>query len=170
MFETQYHHLTDDELLHIAEDRAHLTDEARIALDSELSQSKLRSSYIHTYRVLREEAENADELERARPTYSFRSGLAKRFMGKANRRRDPGGSFEEYESTLWFAILFFPVFPIGTFTVRREFERWLGISWPGSEVAIERHPRDWNQILITWEGRRRGVGLASGIPASDSSP
>jgi len=145
-----YHHLTDDELLHIAEDRNNLTDEARLALDTELNSRKLTSADIDTYRVGREEAEKADQLQRARTTYSFNRGITKEFFGKANRRRDPSGAFEEYESTLWFVVFWFPLFPIGTFTLRRDIKRWLGIEWKGSEVALERHPRNWEQILLTW--------------------
>jgi hypothetical protein len=146
----EYHLLTDDELLHIAEDRDNLTDEARQALDAELSSRKLSSADIDTFRVGREEVEKADQVRRAKATYSLDNGVVKKFLGKANRRRDPGGSFEEYESTLWFVVLWFPVFPIATFTVRREITRWLGIEWKGLEVAKQRHPRNWEQILLTW--------------------
>ena len=71
-------------------------------------------------------------------------------MGKANLQRDLGGQFEQYDSTLWFVVLWFPVFPIGTFTVRRFLEPQVGIAWPGRKIAIERHPRNWEQILLTW--------------------
>jgi len=72
------------------------------------------------------------------------------FFGKGNRRRDPSGLFEQYDATLWFVVFWFPVFPIATYTVRRDFSRRLGISWAGNEVASERHPRNWEQILLTW--------------------
>ncbi len=146
----EYHHLTDDELLHIAEERDQLTDEARQVLDAELNSRKLSRADLDTYRVSHEAAEKADQLKRARTTYSYNNLVVKKFLGKTNRRRDPSGSFEEYESTLWFVVLWFPVFPIATFTVRRDITRWQGIEWKGFEVAKERHPRNWEQILLTW--------------------
>jgi hypothetical protein len=144
-----YRHLTDDELLHLAEQRNQLTDDAQLALNAELNSRKLSSADIDTYRTGREEAEKADELRRARTTY-YNRGWAKKFLGKANRRRDESGTFEEYESTLWFVVWLFPVFPIGTFTVRRDIKRRLGLEWKGPEVALERQPRNWEQILLTW--------------------
>lgn len=61
-----YHHLTDDELLHIAEERHQLTDEARQTLDAELHSRKLTRADLDTYRVGHEEAERADQLKRER--------------------------------------------------------------------------------------------------------
>lgn len=72
------------------------------------------------------------------------------FLGKTNRRRDPSGLFEQYDATLWFVVFWLPVFPIATYTVRRTLERWLGLAWAGSEIAVERRPRNWEQILLTW--------------------
>ncbi|HKI26052.1 MAG TPA: hypothetical protein VKA07_06985 [Candidatus Sulfotelmatobacter sp.] len=146
----EYQHLTDDELLQLAEEREHLTDDARLVLGGELSRRKLSSSDIDSHRLQREAEEKADDLKRATPTYIFHAGLGKKFLGKSNRRRDPSGLFEQYDATLWFVVLWFPVFPIATYTVRRDFERWLGIDWAGAQVALEGHPRNWEQILLTW--------------------
>jgi hypothetical protein len=146
----EYQHLTDDELLHLAEDREQLTDEACLALDAELNRRRLASSDIQSYRQQRETAEKADDLERAAPTYIFRAGLGKKFLGKTNRKRDPSGLFESYDSTLWFVALWFPVFPIATYTVRRDFEKWLGFVFASDPIAVERHSRNWEQILLTW--------------------
>jgi hypothetical protein len=144
----EYQRLTDDELLHLGEQKDQLTEEGRVGLEGELSRRKLSSSDIGSYRVLREAADKADQLKRAAPRYAY--GVGQRFFGKANRQRDANGAFEQYDATLWFVIFWLPVFPIATFTVRRDLERWLGFSWAGSEVAIERRPRNWEQILLTW--------------------
>jgi hypothetical protein len=146
----EYQHLTADELLHLAEERDHLTDEARHSLDAELSRRRVAPSDIESYRLQCEAGENADKLKRAVPSYIPSAGLGKKFLGKANRLRDPSGLFEQYETTLWFVVLWFPIFPIATFTVKRELGRWLGLTVASSEVAIERHPRNWEQILLTW--------------------
>jgi len=84
------------------------------------------------------------------PRYIPNLGLGTKFLGKTNRSRDTSGSFEQYDSTLWFVVLWFPIFPIATFTVKRDLERWMGFTASSDEVAIERQPRNWEQILLTW--------------------
>jgi hypothetical protein len=146
----EYPHLTEDELLHLAEDRQQLTDDARLALDAELSRRRLAPSDIDAYHVEREAADKAEKLKRTVRSYISNVGLGKKFLGKANRHRDTEKLFEQYDATLWFVVLWFPVFPIATFTVRRDLERWLGFTVGSEAVAIERHPRNWEQILLTW--------------------
>jgi hypothetical protein len=41
-----YQNLTDDEILHLAEDREHLTEDARLVLDGELQRRGLSPSDI----------------------------------------------------------------------------------------------------------------------------
>jgi tRNA(fMet)-specific endonuclease VapC len=147
---TEYQNLTQGELLHLAEDKEQLTDEARLALDGELKVRRLSSSDIDSYRLQREAVEKADKLKRAAPSYIHSVGLGKKFFGKTNRHRDTESLFEQYDTTLWFVVLWFPVFPIATYTVRRDLERWLGMLVASDPVAIERHPRNWEQILLTW--------------------
>ena len=147
---TEHQLLTDDELLHLAEERNQLTDNACVSLDAEISRRRLSPSDIDSYKRQHAEADKADKLRRATPQLLPAVGLGKKFFGKANRRRDPSGLFEHYETTLWFIVLWFPVFPIASYTVRRELERWLGMVVPSDAVALERHPRNWEQILLTW--------------------
>jgi hypothetical protein len=146
----EYQHLTADELLHLAEEREQLTDEARLALDGELNRRGLSSSDIDSYRIQREVVEKADKLKHAAPSYIHSVGLGKKFFGKTNRHRDTESLFEQYDTTLWFVVLWFPVFPIATYTVRSDLERWLGMLVASDPVAIGRHPRNWEQILLTW--------------------
>jgi len=146
----EYQHLTEDELLHLAEDREQLTDDARLALDAELSRRRLRPSDIEAYRIECEAADKAERLKRVARFYIHRVGLGKKFLGKTNRYRDPSGLFERYDTTLWFVILWVPIFPIATYTVRRDLERWWGGVSASDEIALERHPRNWEQILLTW--------------------
>jgi hypothetical protein len=146
----EYQRLSQDELLHLAEEKDQLTDEARLALDAELHRRKVTSSDVDFHRIEFDAADKADKLKRATPDLILYGGLGKRFLGKANRHRDPGRMFEQYETTLWFVVLWFPVFPIATFTVRRELERWLGMLVASDAVALDRHPRNWEQILLTW--------------------
>ena len=146
----EYQRLTEDELLNIAEDRQHLTDEARSELDAELNRRKLASSNVDSYRLQQETANKVDELKRAAPRFIFWYGFGQKFLGKSDRQRDPSGLFEKYDSTLWFVVLWFPILPMGTYTVRRSLTKWLGIVFASDEVALERLARNWEQILLTW--------------------
>jgi hypothetical protein len=146
----QYEHLTEDELLHVADEREQLTDEARLALDSELRRRSLSTSEIDTYKQKCANDNKADELRRAKRQVVHNVGLGKKFFGKTNCRRDPSGLFELCESTLWFVVLWFPVYPIATYTVRRDLERWMGKPFASTEIALGRHPRNWEMILFTW--------------------
>ena len=146
----EYQYLTHDELLRLTTEKEQLTDEARLALEGELDRRRLSSSDIDAYRIQREAADKADKLKRATPSYIHSVGLGKKFLGKTNRHRDAERLFEQYDTTLWFVVLWFPVFPIATYTVRRDLERWLGILVASDPVAIGRHPRNWELILLTW--------------------
>jgi hypothetical protein len=150
----EYQHLTADELLHLAEEREQLTEEARLALDGELHRRRLSSSDVDSHRIEHAAAARAEDLRVASRltgiTYISHVGFGKKFLGRSNRRRDPSGLFEQYDTTLWFVVLWFPVFPIATFTVRRELERWLGMLVASDAIALDRHPRNWEQILLTW--------------------
>lgn len=145
-----YQTLTDDELLHLAQGAEELTDEARVVLDAELSRRKLTASDIALHLMQCDQWEKEDERRRAVRSYISHVGLGKKFLGRANRRRDPGAPFELCESTLWFVVLWFPVFPIATYTVRRNLEQWWGGVSASNEIPLERLPRDWEQILLTW--------------------
>lgn len=146
----QYEHLTEDELLHVADERDQLTDDARVALESELRRRNLSTSDIDEYRRQCADDNEADKVRRARRQIIPNLGLGRKFLGRANRRRDQSGLFELYESTLWFVVLWFPVYPIATYTVRRDLERWLGMEIASDEIALDRHSRNWEMILLTW--------------------
>ena len=146
----QYEHLTEDELLHVADEKEQLTDEARLALESELRRRNLSTSDINAYKQQLADDDKAEKLRRASRQVVHNVGLGKKFLGMTSRRRDASGLFELYESTLWFVVLWFPVYPIATYTVRRDLERWLGMTIPSSEIALDRHPRNWEMILLTW--------------------
>jgi hypothetical protein len=146
----RYQHLTEDELLHVADESEQLTDEARLALESELRRRNLSTSEVNAYKRQAADDNEADKLRRARRQVIPHLGLGKKFLGKTNCRRDPSDLFELYESTLWFVVLWFPVYPIATYTVRRDLERWLGIVFTSNEIALDRHPRNWAMILLTW--------------------
>jgi hypothetical protein len=149
-----YESLIDDEVLQIATEREQLTDDARMLLDSELARRQLSIKDVQSQKVAYERAE---KLERARlghrilsqSTFS-RPGFGINFLGKCNFCRDLAGHFEEYDATQWIVVFWLPIFPIGTCTVQRTLSRWLGLSFRSDPQIIARHPRNWEQILLTW--------------------
>ncbi len=150
----EYQNLTNDEVLQIATEREQLTDEARMVLDSEPTRRKLSIRDIHSQKIAYERAEN---LERARRQHKIldgrsfqRSGIGFGFLGMRNLRLDASGNSEEYEATRWFCILWIPIFPIATFTVRRSLSHWKRLTFRSDPQIIARHPRNWEQILLTW--------------------
>jgi hypothetical protein len=150
----RYEDLNRDELLHVAVERDQLTDEARMELDIELSLRNISTADVNSYRLEYEMAEHDDKVRAAnrltRPSFASSRGFGFKFLGKMNYHRDPSDRFEEYDSTQWFTTFWLPIFPVATFKVRRDRSRWLGIPWKSGPQALERYPRNWNQILLTW--------------------
>jgi hypothetical protein len=148
-----YQNLTDDEVLQLALEREQLTDDARLVLDSELVHRRLSIKDIESHRIGVRVAQKREESQTAHRVFnqnSFpRPGFGTALLGKRNLRRDPSERFEEYEATQWVIAIWLPIFPIGTFTVRRGLSRWLGMA-RSDPVIIQRQARDWEQILLTW--------------------
>jgi hypothetical protein len=150
------HHesLTDDEVLQIATEREQLTGYARMLLDLELARRQLSIKDVQSQKVAYERAEKRDRARLghrilSQSTFS-RPGFGINFLGKRNFCRDPAGHFEEYDATQWIAVFWLPIFPIATCTVHRTLSRWLGLSFKSDPQIIARHPRNWEQILLTW--------------------
>ena len=150
----EYQSLTDDEVLQIATEREQLTDDARMVLDSELARRRLSIKDVQSQKAAFERAEKLDRARRQHKILSSsslrRSGTGIRFRGGQNLHRDPSGEYEQYDSTKWVVVLWIPVFPIGTFTVRRRLSRWMGMTFRSDPQIIARQPRNWEQILLTW--------------------
>jgi hypothetical protein len=70
-----YQNLTDDEILHLAEDRGQLTEGARV-LDSVLQRRGLSLSGVDSYRAESVATEDADKLKRSTTFIFTELGLA----------------------------------------------------------------------------------------------
>lgn len=146
-----YQNLTRDELLRLALEKDQLTDEARLALDSEISSRRISSSDIASFQD-ESQAAQAEE-DRDVPAFAASSGshIGKKFFGMKNRTHDARFRIEEYDTTLWFFILWFPIFPIGSYRIRRLFHRrWYFCASDEFHVLQKLSERDWEQILVTW--------------------
>jgi hypothetical protein len=126
----------------------------RIELDIALSLRNISAAEVTSYRLECELAEHEDKVRAAnrlsRPGFGSSRGFGFKFLGKMNYCCDPSGRFEEYDSTQWFTAFWLPIFPVATFKVRRDRSRWLGIPLKSAPQALERYPRNRNQIFVTW--------------------
>lgn len=146
----QYQHLSDDEILNLARDETNLTDEARKALSVELSRRNISLSDIQTYAAETGALETAENHE-LRKLLAPKVYGNKKFLGKNNFIGDASSGSEEYDATLWFVVYWFPLFPLGTYRVRRNRSRKRWWNFFNPDIAIvTKLPLNWEQILRTW--------------------
>jgi hypothetical protein len=144
---TQYEHLTEDELLHLATQRVQLSDEARLRLDDELSRRGPGAEQIRTYS---DETEVLREAKGRRVRLRSYRGVGTTFYGRSHSSCDPNLRIEEFDTTLWFVFIYFPLIPIRRYRIRRRFRPWWRILASNNFHVLSRLPRDWEQILLTW--------------------
>jgi hypothetical protein len=132
-------------LLRLAVDAAaDLTPEANIALNFELSKRRLNQS-------VRMESFRGDELQRKEDLrrdpgrlWTFR-GIGRKRLGKADYNCNSETGLEQFKTTVFVVIFWFPLIPTGTFRI----ERMRG--WFSDRMTVlERLPLDWEQILKVW--------------------
>ena len=145
MFE--YDNLTEDELLQLAVERDELTEEARLALDTELSRRRIGSDEI---KVLEAEARAAREKEENLSVSNLFRGANKEFYGKGTYTHDVRNRVEEFDTTLWFVVFYFPLIPLGSYRIRRRFRSRWNIFASETVHVVRQLPRYWEQILLTW--------------------
>ena len=143
-----YEHFSRNELLRIALDKRRLTEEARLAWDTELSRRGISNGDIGTFESEQASAEAADQ--KVVREVEFLYGIGKKLSGRKNYSHDPRFRIEEFDSTLWFILFWMPIFPLATYRIRRRFRRWWNVCTSDSYRVIARLPRNWEQILVTW--------------------
>jgi len=155
-----YQHLTRDELLNLAQERDQLTGEAQFALDSEIGARQIEASEVSNYarETLAREKATQRRSERSRFSHETRN---RRFFEKKNRKLDLRLRVEEFDTTLWF-VLWIPVFPVGSYRIRRRFQRWWNRCRSLRLHVLETRSRDWEQIFRTWL-KTAGIVIALGL-------
>lgn len=144
---TQYEHLSESELLHLATEREQLTDESRLRLDAELSRRGLGAEQIRSYSAETIALCKAEELEVKLRLYR---GIGTTFYGRSHYSCDPELRTEEFDTTLWFVLAYFPLIPIRGYRIRRRFRPRWNIFASNTFHVLSRLPCDWEQILFTW--------------------
>jgi hypothetical protein len=145
-----YQHSKRDELLRLALEKDQLTDEARLALETEISGRRITQSDIQSFKDELQSAQAKEDRD-VRAVFTPSSHLGKKFFGVKNRVHDARLLIEEFDTTLWFFALWFPIFPLGSYRIRRPFRRWWNLCASDEFHVLHKFPqRNWEQILVTW--------------------
>ena len=149
----EYGYKSDDELMRLALDAQSLTDESRGILTSELRKRKL---------------DTPDQLTRFAEGERYRKhlydinlgdlilvvphGFGRRAYGRANV--EIGGTREEYDTTVFAVVFYFPLVPMGSYRFSREQNS-------KSFRVLEKRPLNWPQIVLVW---LKSVAILIAIP------
>jgi len=140
----EYEAKTDDELLRLAADASDLTPEANMALNFELSKRRLnQSERMESFR--RDELQRKEDLRKDPGKLWTLRGIGRKRFGKADFSYDSETGLEQFKTTIFIVVAYFPLIPTGTFRIERKRE------WFSNRMTVlERLPLDWEQILKVW--------------------
>ena len=144
-FLREYETKTDDELLRLAIDPSQLTYEANFALSTELLKRRLNPEDIQRLKEREEIQKKKDERNVGQLWVIHNFGLGKRRFGKADYKYYESRKLEEFTTTIFFLIFWFPLIPLGTYRIMRKksfFSTRFGV--------IEKLPLNWPQVLKVW--------------------
>ncbi len=162
-YQKNYEQMTDDDLLRIATQKDSLTNEAKEALSSELLKRNLSKKDIHSYETDQNKLQDAWDKRTGDVSHFMLIGLGRAFYGRSNYTRNEDGRYEEWDTTLWLIFLWLPIFPEGSFRIKREFMKSSFFNpWQIQEykfLILKRLPLNWTQIKKTW--LRTGIVFGS---------
>ena len=150
-----YSRKTDDELLTLALEADSLTTEARSALSGELRRRKLDSpARLSEFSTEQNHYKHLDDIDIGKVTPSLlRSrGIGRRAYGRSNV--EIRGTSEEYDTTVFAVVFFFPLVPIGSYRFSREQGR-------RQFQVLDKKPLDWSQVLWVWV---KALAIVAAIP------
>lgn len=137
---------SDEELLRIQLDSENLTMEASAALTSELAKRGINGNErMNAFRD--QEAKRKEELSKNPGSlfFTLRLGVGRWYFGKADHVYDSTTGIEQFRTTVFIVLLFFPAIPTGSYLVekRRGF-------LSGKLRILKKLPLDWEQVLKVW--------------------
>lgn len=143
--DSEYRDKTDSELLRLAMNREQLTPEANVALSGELARRRIDSG-AHLDAARQEEQDRQAENERSIGTLGFFPlfGAGRMRFGRAGRLYDAESNLEQFKTTVFIVLFYFPLIPTGTYLVERNRDS------PDDLIVLEKLPLDWEQILAVW--------------------
>jgi len=151
-FTGEYQSKTDEELLRLAVDLANLIPEANLALKNELSRRGIDTA--EHLLPFQEDEKRRKEANSKHPGPLFvihPFGIGHVRLGKADRVSDPATGLEQFRTTMFIALFWFPLVPTGTFLIKKK-RSFLSKRF----TVLERLPLDWRQVRRVW-------GVAVGI-------
>jgi hypothetical protein len=141
-----YRKLNDNELLQLTLEFNDLTDGAQFALEAELRARNLPTpERMRKFVSLENETLIGKKAIQDGGPGRFRLwlpwGIGYMNFGKADRRRYVNSKTQEYTTTMFFLLLWFPLIPVKTYRVE---DRGWKLVW------LERLPLDWRQVRRVW--------------------
>jgi len=144
-FAREYAGKSNDDLLRLAWAPQHLVDDARIALQTEMSRRGLKATDIDTARFEQEKHEEQQERQAANRLIGLHwRGVGTARFCKWDRTYDPVSQNEEFTTTIFFMVGWVPLIPLGTWRVRRR----KGLFRKAQ--TLEKLPFNWSQVLWVW--------------------
>lgn len=140
----EYQTKSDDELLRLALDAQQLTSEAQFALSGELTRRRLNTSEA-LENARQNEDERIAEIERdpGKEFFIPWGGIGRMRFGKANKTLDASTGCQQFRSTVFVVLLWFPLVPIGTYLMERK-------TFTDDAYGVQKLPLDWEQVLSVW--------------------
>lgn len=141
-----YRSFSDEDLARLDGDRSSLTDEAQLALDSELRARGLTGTTLIEAKNEVKQIQKENELQTG-TLFLFR-GFGRRILGKKDYEKNELAGTEQFTTTVWIVLGWIPVIPTGTFRISRPCASF----WDNNNdklVVLERSPIDWSQASMT---------------------
>lgn len=132
----------DEELLLIALDAQSLTPEAHLALSSELKRRQLDSP-DELKRFVKEQSyhQHLDNIDLGNLVLRIPHGIGRRAYGRDNV--ETIGIKDDYDTTVFGVVFYFPLVPLGTYRCSREQGR-------KDFVVLQKKSLNWPQVFAVW--------------------
>lgn len=120
-------------------------------MESELRRRNLSTSEINAYKRQCADDNEDDKLRRARRQVIPNLGLGKKVPWEDKPTSGPERLLRtvRIDSLVCCSLVFPFTLSLHTRCVVI-WERWLGMVLASNEIALDRHPRNWEMILLTW--------------------
>jgi hypothetical protein len=134
---------TDDELLRLALEAGCLTPEAGLALSGELRKRQLDSpARLTEFSKEQSYYKHLDDIDiHLTSSLLHTRGIGKRAYGRFNV--EIRGTSEEYDTTVFAVVFFFPLVPMGTYRFSRE----QGLK---QFKVLDKKLLNWPQVALVW--------------------
>lgn len=143
-FAKEYQCKTDEELLRLELVSDQLTSEANDALKGELSRRQINGKdrlIAFREQEAQRQTEQVRDPGRLFTVYSF--GRSR--FGKARYVYNSETGMEQFTTTIFIVLFYFPLIPTGTYLAERKRE------FLSNEITfMEKLPLDWEQVLKVW--------------------